>query len=511
VKDLKSPSILVLDGLAVELMPTGPGTSMVEISASWFDAGSYDNCSDTDKLYFSFSPDPLDSERMYTCSDVGTFDVDIWVTDEDGNSSYATTTLSIQDNAGNCALLVQTRQISGTITDEHSLYLDATTIGLYQDNNVIEETEIIDGNYSFENISVSSNLLMMPVKQDDPARGLSTLDILLIQQHILGLRLLDSPYKRMAADVNHSGSITAADLVEMKKVLLQVQLDYSSELSWGFADLNMEMDPESTMQVDLFEGTHIIPSTDDLEIDFVGYKLGDVNESIVGSDFYASNPRSVDVLYVNPIVEGDRWSLALEENQELAGFQMQLEFAENAPKIKSVYAEALDLKLSDYYVIQKEGKTYVNISWTNKEAVLLAQGENLLTIQFEENLDSKSEYVYLNSEYLNAEAYDANTDVHSILPRNLADTNSFGFTLDQNRPNPWSNATVISYTVPSDQNISISLWDIAGKKIMEQSMFKRKGKHSFTINYNENLNPGLYFYQLKGIDGRITKRMIIER
>ena len=49
-------------------------------------------------------------------------------------------------------------------------------------------------------------------KNDDYLNGVSTLDLLLIQRHILGIETLDDPYKFIAADVNNDQEITATDL-----------------------------------------------------------------------------------------------------------------------------------------------------------------------------------------------------------------------------------------------------------------------------------------------------------
>lgn len=55
-----------------------------------------------------------------------------------------------------------------------------------------------------------------------PLEGVTTMDIILIQKHILGIKSLDSPYKIIAADVNNSQSITASDIAEIRKLILGV-------------------------------------------------------------------------------------------------------------------------------------------------------------------------------------------------------------------------------------------------------------------------------------------------
>jgi len=50
--------------------------------------------------------------------------------------------------------------------------------------------------------------------------GLTTLDIIAVQRHILGLETLPKPFSWIAADVNNSGSITTLDVVLMRQVIL---------------------------------------------------------------------------------------------------------------------------------------------------------------------------------------------------------------------------------------------------------------------------------------------------
>jgi hypothetical protein len=59
-----------------------------------------------------------------------------------------------------------------------------------------------------------------PSKDDDALNGITTADIILIQKHILGLQTLDSPYKLIAADVNHDEKIGGNDIINIRKLLL---------------------------------------------------------------------------------------------------------------------------------------------------------------------------------------------------------------------------------------------------------------------------------------------------
>ncbi|MDZ4705890.1 MAG: hypothetical protein SH848_18330 [Saprospiraceae bacterium] len=58
--------------------------------------------------------------------------------------------------------------------------------------------------------------------------GLTTLDIIVIQRHILGLEILPRPFSWIAADVNNSGSITTLDIVLMRQVILGMSTSFGN-------------------------------------------------------------------------------------------------------------------------------------------------------------------------------------------------------------------------------------------------------------------------------------------
>ena len=83
--------------------------------------------------------------------------------------------------------------------------------------------------------------------------------------------------------------------------------------------------------------------------------------------------------------------------------------------------------------------------------------------------------------------------------------------LKQNSPNPFTENTVIEYTLPeSIQNANIYIYDMNGKQI-EQIALTERGESSVTVNGGQ-LSAGMYLYSLIA-DGKIidTKRMILTK
>lgn len=85
-----------------------------------------------------------------------------------------------------------------------------------------------------------------------------------------------------------------------------------------------------------------------------------------------------------------------------------------------------------------------------------------------------------------------------------------GYELKQNLPNPFSESTVIFYTVPAtEKNASIAVFDLNGRMITQFSNLS--GKNQLTIRAND-LQPGIYLYSLlSGGQEMMTKRMVITK
>ncbi|AXG69677.1 chaperone of endosialidase [Kordia sp. SMS9] len=82
-----------------------------------------------------------------------------------------------------------------------------------------------------------------------------------------------------------------------------------------------------------------------------------------------------------------------------------------------------------------------------------------------------------------------------------------GFSMEQNKPNPFTNQTVINYTLPSNTKATISVVDLSGKFIKDYNVSNEKGQ--LTINSSE-IGKGIFVYALiSDNEVMITKKMII--
>jgi hypothetical protein len=91
-----------------------------------------------------------------------------------------------------------------------------------------------DGSYTIDAPDTGAVTLTPSYATDTPiANGVTTADITLIRRHVLGLTLLDSPYKVMAGDVNGSDSVTTADITLIRRLILGTATTFSGGL-WRF-------------------------------------------------------------------------------------------------------------------------------------------------------------------------------------------------------------------------------------------------------------------------------------
>ena len=83
--------------------------------------------------------------------------------------------------------------------------------------------------------------------------------------------------------------------------------------------------------------------------------------------------------------------------------------------------------------------------------------------------------------------------------------------MDQNKPNPFSESTVISLNIPREtQSASIFIYDMSGKQVQSLPVSER-GETDITV-YARDLTPGMYIYTLV-VDGKVkvTRRMVVTK
>ena len=81
--------------------------------------------------------------------------------------------------------------------------------------------------------------------------------------------------------------------------------------------------------------------------------------------------------------------------------------------------------------------------------------------------------------------------------------------LHQNYPNPFNPITSITFEIPEDSDVQLSIYNLAGRKVhtLVHEM-KDVGKHTIQLNGN-NLSSGIYFYVLKTPHKDIVRKLAL--
>jgi hypothetical protein len=83
------------------------------------------------------------------------------------------------------------------------------------------------------------------------------------------------------------------------------------------------------------------------------------------------------------------------------------------------------------------------------------------------------------------------------------------YVLQQNYPNPFNNSTVIIYSIPKEELVTIKIYNILGEEVAALvNETKAAGNYKVTFN-SDNLTSGVYLYKLTSGGFTQTKKMIL--
>ena len=97
----------------------------------------------------------------------------------------------------------------------------------------------------------------------------------------------------------------------------------------------------------------------------------------------------------------------------------------------------------------------------------------------------------------------------SLLATRTPDAYPAGFALAQNYPNPFNAATIISYTVPAETRVILSVYDVLGREIATLIDAVHQPGEYEQLFLAGQLTSGIYFYVISAQDFREVRKMIL--
>jgi Dockerin type I domain len=555
VKDCKKPNLVCANGLATNLMNANP--AMVSIVAKDFLQFGDDNCTPANQLVYSIrkkgsgtgfptmknasGADVPVTTLTWDCNEQGTQFVELWAKDKAGNADFCETYILIQDNAGACPDK-GAATVAGTLVTESAAGVEEARIELdgVRPNGQppVEMFRNTDdkGNFLFSNaLPLASSYVVTPTKDDNPLNGVTTFDLALMTKHILGQEPLNSPYQMIAADVNRSGSITAFDIVELRKLILGVYDQLPDNSSWRFVDKGFQFANPSNPFITTFPEIKTVADmrSNAMGNDFVGIKVGDVNGTSVANSRQPVEERSANTLMFDiedrAVAVGDVVTVHFKAAEKVLGYQFTLKH----PGLEVV--DVTGLKSENFAIFAD--RAMLSTSWDGGNAqpafavtfraVQAGQLSKLLAVSNE--ITKAEAYAPLPAGESFASGVGANTvSISSPSPDRgdwegamaiafrfnqggISTISGVGFELYQNAPNPFVHRTFVGFNLPEATEATLTVFDGEGRAVFAQSGAFTKGYNQIALDRSQVGAVGALYYQLQTATDRATKKMIQSR
>ncbi|MBK9735710.1 MAG: hypothetical protein IPO92_12380 [Saprospiraceae bacterium] len=272
VKNANKPTPYCIGSLITALMGVDTDNDgkvdngMVQLWAKDFDKGSKSLCG-YGPLKFSFTKDVTKTSRTFTCDDIGTNNVEMWVTDIKGAQSYCIVKVTIQNNGANIPdchpkpvvpvipvyslkgnvstaadfglknsvitlkyknpMVTYTSKFDTTETLKLDSFINASGYKLYRyitvltikekkDSTVVfvQKTAKTDntGSYLFDSIAIHDKPILVSAEYNDEVKkGIDGKDVELLTKFLLGEVTFTSYYQYLASDIDENGIIDIRD------------------------------------------------------------------------------------------------------------------------------------------------------------------------------------------------------------------------------------------------------------------------------------------------------------
>lgn len=526
VVDKKAPTPYCIDISSAVMENDGT----VELWAIDFNLGSFDNCSAQENLRYTFTDTPpmddndydsvqRSSRRIFNCADVANspVEVNMWVWDEKGNADFCLMFLTLDDNNEVCT--GDGMRIAGSTETETGLGVHDVNITLNAMLPEYPRTVSTEGNglFSFLNSPLSNEYQISATKDIDYRNGVSTLDLVLIQRHILGLELLDSPYKVIAADVSGDEKLKSSDLLQLRKLILGVIADFPNNESWRFVDKTQEFD-------DIYDPWSFVESVstgvlqgESIENDFIAVKIGDVNGNASVNFKETSISKRSDSPWVllsksGKVSKGEIVEIVISSNEDVDVFGYQFTLETYGLKYMETDGELFEMKDESIGVLESG---ILTVSHHNIDGVTVSKDDRLFKMRFKViETGNLADMIQLNSKVTSSEVYIGKDLIIRDIELRFEGEESveeFINELYQNEPNPFNIQTAIGYKLVKSGPVCITITDGTGHIVKTINTEGSIGYNEVILVAEDLKVSGLYYYQIKSGAFIDSKKFILVR
>jgi len=157
-------------------------------------------------------------------------------------------------------------RMSGRILTPDGISIQDVRVSLTGDLNASFLTGS-DGGFIFDNLDPDGSYRLELEKNTLASNGLSATDLVILRNHIIGRLPIEEEFTLLAGDANGDGNLSSNDLVQIRNLIIGRLEVFPSRRSWDFLPKIMQVDPT------------MADEDGNIELNVVGYKIGDVNLS----------------------------------------------------------------------------------------------------------------------------------------------------------------------------------------------------------------------------------------
>jgi hypothetical protein len=324
-----------------------------------------------------------------------------------------------------------------------------------------------NGNYSFKILPGTYTLSPVKTYEKNKTNGISTLDVALIQAHILQRTPFNAAYKVIAGDANNSSGVTTGDILFLRRLILGTDTTLPNNRIWAFVDGDQTF--ANPLAPFPFSATKTLTNqSTDITHTFRGIKIGDVN--------YDRNPLldqapSGDTLRLFGVwtdTEDGYATLRIKSRavNGLMGWQSTLRWDQKQLQLQSVQGRITNLGIGERW--KDEG--YLTLSWNDPmaEGLDLSEGVEWMELRFRKTSQLNRVGLNITEEKLVTEAFNKHYQSMGVkMERAELRGISLGGQL-RVYPNPASSLMNVEWRMEKAGAATIRLFDAQGRVVHVQ-------------------------------------------
>lgn len=522
IKDCNPPNLLCINGLTQSI---DPPDCQVSFSANQFILNLNDNCTPLSQIEIgmrvtgSGTGFPVGSTAYFDECDTGPNFLDIWVRDENGLVNSCQTYVLVQNSSQDCIcdpdgdLMLKgcVRQPDGSTLQNYLLKANLESLPGLQPPVVknFQKTET-DSCYSetFNHLPYGGSYQgsVFASRNTLFSEGVSTLDLLFINRHIIGQQPFTSVYQALAADANRSGTLTTFDVVELRKVILGIYDTLPLAPNWYFVQPFAEPDSvKNWLNAPIsypISLQNLQRDTTLSNLQFVAVKAGDVNFSVQMGQEGDDRSEPVWVTSKNSLLKKGQpidISLELSEADLPSGWQMELEWDSEKISLENARSEWPNFeqnRLGDHL-------------WRALAFGTAPNGRVLATFSIIPLVNCRLEDALRTPSGSRFSAtYDAQELAHPLVFRTAPAVE--GLSVLAPVPNPAHEKVLFPVYSDTEESAVLEIYDISGKLVAQNKRLIPAGYVPWEISVTDLPPNALYFYQIQlgtaFFTGKILKR-----